>query len=279
MNYKLLMLCCLLCFFKVSAAQTSDSLKYRVIYNLTYQLDSTDVASQKSEITWLFLGDNSSIFLSKPLAMKDSLPKPTMADFSSERMKEYKAKTETDFDFKVMKGRDEQELYYTTHILDDKLFYTEPLGTLNWEIHPENKAISGYQVQKATTSFAGRNYVAWFTPEIPIPDGPYKFNGLPGLILSIEDTQLHYVFSFVGFQKLTEPVAFAITTEDSQKSTKKQLLDLKKRYDKDPISYINNYVGSGGKKITVTLTNQDKKDYLKARKAKLAKNNNPFELE
>tara|TARA_B100000929_G_scaffold290201_1_gene283026 strand:+ start:633 stop:1454 length:822 start_codon:yes stop_codon:yes gene_type:complete len=273
------MLGCLLCFFKVSADQASDSLKYKVIYKLSYQPDSTNVASQKSEITWLFLGDNSSIFLSKPLAMKDSLPKLSIADFSSERMKEYKAKTKTHFDFKVFKSGEEQQLYYTTKILDDKLFYTEPLGTPNWEIHPESKEIFGYQVQKATTSFAGRNYVAWFTPEIPIPDGPYKFNGLPGLILSIEDTQQHYAFSFVGFQKLTEPVAFAITTEDSQKSTKKQLLDLKKRYDKDPISYINNYVGSGGKKVTVTLTNQDKKDYLKARKAKLAKNNNPIELE
>jgi len=177
-----------------------------------------------------------------------------------------------------MKNREKQELYYATKILDDKLYYTQPIGTLNWEIHPENKNISDYKVQKATTTFGGRDYVAWFTTEIPIPDGPYKFNGLPGLILSIEDSQQHYVFNFVGFQLLNDPIASPITTTDYQKSTRKQLLDLKERYAEDPISYINNYVGSGGKKVTVTLNNQDKKDYLKERRAKLAKKNNPIEL-
>lgn len=33
--------------------------------------------------------------------------------------------------------------------------------------------------QKATCDFAGRKWIAWFTTEIPIQDGPYKFYGLP----------------------------------------------------------------------------------------------------
>jgi GLPGLI family protein len=50
-------------------------------------------------------------------------------------------------------------------------------------------------VKKATTEFAGRTYVAWYTTEISIADGPYKFHGLPGLILSIYDTNKHYQFT------------------------------------------------------------------------------------
>jgi GLPGLI family protein len=54
--------------------------------------------------------------------------------------------------------------------------------------------INGYKSQKAKTSYGGRNYEAWFTTQIPIPDGPYKFCGLPGLIIKISDSKNHYVF-------------------------------------------------------------------------------------
>ena len=52
----------------------------------------------------------------------------------------------------------------------------------------------GYDCRKATVDFAGRTYTAWFTPEIPLPFGPYKFGGLPGLILKIEDAERQFVW-------------------------------------------------------------------------------------
>ncbi len=56
-----------------------------------------------------------------------------------------------------------------------------------WKLSNEEKDIKGYNCKKAICFYRGRNYTAWFTPEIPIPEGPYKFKGLPGLILEIED--------------------------------------------------------------------------------------------
>ena len=44
-----------------------------------------------------------------------------------------------------------------------------------WTIAGDTASISGYNVQKATTHFGGRDWIAWFTPEIPYRDGPYKF--------------------------------------------------------------------------------------------------------
>ena len=68
--------------------------------------------------------------------------------------------------------------------------YSDSVPTLEWSFSDETTdSIMGYDCRKATVEFAGRNYTAWFTPEIPLPFGAYKFGGLPGLILKIEDAE------------------------------------------------------------------------------------------
>jgi|GEM_PF-662740 GLPGLI family protein len=71
---------------------------------------------------------------------------------------------------------------------------TEGIPALEWKIANEFKEISGFKAQKASCHFRGRDYTAWFTPEIPVPFGPWKLQGLPGLILSASDQQGDVVF-------------------------------------------------------------------------------------
>lgn len=73
--------------------------------------------------------------------------------------------------------------------------------------------------EKATTVFRGRTYEAWFTPDIPVSDGPWKFSGLPGLILEVHDSKNHYVFSCIGIRKVNVPIEtcnrkFTLTTRE-----------------------------------------------------------------
>ena len=70
---------------------------------------------------------------------------------------------------------------------DDVVLITEHIPKMDWELKDGEKEILGYLCKKATVSFRGRNYEAWYTRDLPIPDGPWKFNGLPGLILEIAD--------------------------------------------------------------------------------------------
>jgi GLPGLI family protein len=77
---------------------------------------------------------------------------------------------------------------------------TYPLN-FNWQLSNEQKRILSYSCQKATCTFRGRNYTAWFAPEIPIKEGPYKFGGLPGLILQMNDDSCQYTFTCIGIQK------------------------------------------------------------------------------
>lgn len=266
--------------FNFFQLQAQNELNYRVSYKLTYKLDSTDLESSKSEIMWLFANNESSLFLSRGAALKDSMSvNVSVADIGSERWKSRIKAAKTDFKYKIFKNKSKNKLGYGIKLMDDKLYYSQDIDKIQWEIQAEAKEIAGYQVQKATTSFAGRDYIAWFTPEIPLSDGPYKFAGLPGLIVEIRDTEDEYIFEFKGFEELDNPLEYHIVPKGFKEVKKKELLDLVSTYEKDPISYINNYVGASGTTVSIKIVGDDKKDYLKKQQEKLAKKNNPIELQ
>lgn len=101
-----------------------------------------------------------------------------------------------------------------------------------WEIAEEIKTYEDqYEVQKATTHFAGRDYVAWFTTDVPIQDGPYLFYGLPGLIVELYDTEKHYHFTMESMEKLDEPRLFSLPKKLDPVSKKEFQKILKKGYE------------------------------------------------
>lgn len=79
--------------------------------------------------------------------------------------------------------------------------YEEDWEKPEWEITDESKDIIGYQCFKAETDYRGRHWTAWFTPEIPIQDGPWKLCGLPGLILEAGDNHDEYHFLANGLKQ------------------------------------------------------------------------------
>lgn len=84
--------------------------------------------------------------------------------------------------------------------------FTEPCPPQQWELNIETTTILGYRCQKATCHWRGRDFVAWFTPDIPVKRGPWRFNGLPGLILKLYDTDHYYTFEAVNLKKTNEPM-------------------------------------------------------------------------
>lgn len=79
----------------------------------------------------------------------------------------------------------------------DNKFYqvTESAPKLIWTISEEHKKIDLYECNKATCSFRGRNYIAWFTTAIQTSFGPLKLHGLPGLILELIDEEKEVMLS------------------------------------------------------------------------------------
>jgi len=79
--------------------------------------------------------------------------------------------------------------------------YEENQPILEWKLENETKDILGYSCNKATVKYRGRKYTAWYSKEIPINNGPYIFQNLPGLILDIEDSKSNFHFTAIAMDK------------------------------------------------------------------------------
>ncbi|TAE11052.1 MAG: GLPGLI family protein [Bacteroidetes bacterium] len=95
---------------------------------------------------------------------------------------------------------EKKELYRFQPFIYDTMAIKAEYPTIAWQLQTEQKKISGFLANKAIGQFKGRTYEVWYTPEIPVAAGPWKLNGLPGLILEAYDTKRQVVFEFLGFQ-------------------------------------------------------------------------------
>lgn len=160
-------------------------------------------------------------------------------------------------------------------ITNSTINYLLPIDDkLEWKILSDQKNIGKYKSQKAETSYGGRIWNAWFTTELPFSDGPYIFNGLPGLIISISDSNNDYSFELIEVKKL-----------DKLFDVRSKLIKIDwKKYDYIARSYFNDPLDVNSKiGKTVTFTDaQGKKveisDVNKSMQETILNDNNPLEL-
>lgn len=156
--------------------------------------------------------------------------------------------------------------------------YTDSVPTLQWEFSPEEStSILGYECNKATADFAGRTYTAWFTSELPLPFGPYKFGGLPGLILKIEDSERQFVWEAVGFEKSNAPILQYTYQDGNDKRCSASDVDKTLvRYFQSPMAFM--IASMGGDSSRVHLVGKDGKEIDTAEAAKQSIPYKPLEI-
>ncbi|MCS4303003.1 GLPGLI family protein [Chryseobacterium sp. BIGb0232] len=91
----------------------------------------------------------------------------------------------------------------TSLILMNDFYSLKSNDKINWKLSDETKVDGQYTLQKATTDFGGRQWIAWFCKDINLSEGPYKFRGLPGLIFEIEDSKKNYLFKLAKSMKFS----------------------------------------------------------------------------
>ena len=111
----------------------------------------------------------------------------------------------------VYKNHPAGALTVTDYLREDKVTYVDTLNGQAWTLNDSTKEVLGYTCQQATCDFRGRRWTAWFAPDIPVSDGPWKLGGLPGLILEAYDHGHQYTFTTVGLEQVKdEPIVFTL---------------------------------------------------------------------
>ena len=93
---------------------------------------------------------------------------------------------------------------------------------IDWKIQEDTISIGNFKCKKAIGDFRGRSYIVWFTEEIPLPYGPWKLYGLPGLILQAEDTEKMFT---VRFKSIEYPTSQAFEVNKPIEKETKTLKD------------------------------------------------------
>lgn len=162
-----------------------------LVYDFTFKIEGDKVETQKY---FLDITPEKSIFRTARRKKSDSLLNTTgkgLAIYTKSVFDLYLTKEMSSNIFKkqivIPIGRDK--------------FFIEINEKLDWKIKNETASIEGIKCQKAEVKYAGRDWVAWFTSDFPIPEGPYYFHGLPGLIVQINDINDEFIFKLSEIKK------------------------------------------------------------------------------
>lgn len=200
--------------------QSSDSI-YRAVYNLeeiyTFVDDTLDFKTRK-DILHLELLPNRSFCYSKHTWFTDSLKKQpdgekiwmmlfqaaynsSNRDPSQEPSYPHKRNT-----FQISKSHQDSNMRVIDYFNEQYYEYQEAMPNYKWNITDSIKQINGFTCISAECHVYGRDWTVWFCPELPWADGPWKFSGLPGLVVAAYDSNCYYKFELSKIYPITNPV-------------------------------------------------------------------------
>lgn len=143
-------------------------------------------------------------------------------------------------------------------------YYDEPFSEINWVIAEDStKTILDYQCVMATADYHGRNWIVWFTPEIPMQDGPWKFCGLPGLIMEASEPSGQHRFTVTGIETSSQPI-YPVFSTKYEKMNRLDMLRAERHYRENSNAMFKAATGyelGGG--VDAPVTEESRKyDYL-----------------
>ncbi len=260
----------------------------RFTYEYKFVKDSTEQSKVTTEIMDLDITAKGSKFYSSNSKIADSI--------LSER-RNYSSKS---YDYsgvifgKVQEVVEKLYPHFKTYLfinLDQNTYKVEDGRKLVWKILPEKEIIGNLETQKATTELYGRTWNAWFSTSLPFQDGPYKFNGLPGLIVKISDRSQSHVFELKEIKNLPKDYDWKSVAEKNSYTKPVSLNEDKykkvyQNYRKNPVAGMRQMMNRSG--VTIEMRDENgkvldiKKELLEEEKSTLEefkKDNNLLEID
>lgn len=239
--YKLSLFLLLFVFFRLDAQNNVDTSVYLCKYTFEWQKDTGNMFSKSYDRMYLEIGKKSSTFYSYYhfLGLQN-----LEADIKAQKSIEY--------------IRDNSPTYYPNseseiiiHNFDTKQFkvidkltgngitycYLDSVEIPVWTLAKDTLTILNHLCQMAITTFKGRDYIAWFAPDIPTNTGPWQFTGLPGLILRIHDTKNQISFGATELVSTKPSNVAEIQYPGCLQITKSKLRELKRMKEEDRLAF------------------------------------------
>lgn len=207
---------------KLVCAQKNNLATHKIIYTGYIDLNSTTPKSPDLENTVLFNNERAISWNSvtknfKPHNNDSSIAVVPKAKMLSSVFKDYKTS--------------QMVFEYSSILLKDKNnFYSDDLIPMQWVITNRTKQIDSMECVKALTIFRGRAYSAWFNSNIPVSEGPWKFGGLPGLIIELYDEEKNIYWKLKTFTLSNEEMIIAPQSKGGFMLLKKEFNDGYRKY-------------------------------------------------
>lgn len=167
----------------------------------------------------------------------------TRGAYMSGKLNEMPRRDGTYYIFKSM--TDGKMRYYDMNGVE-KYCYEEEIPHIDWDLAEDTKTILGYECQKATGNLHGRKWEVWFTPEVPVMNGPWKFSGLPGLILEATDDSGLYNFTATGIQQTGRLIIPMYSADDYEKISRTEFLKAQRQFTDNPLGTLNTQLSTSG---------------------------------
>lgn len=194
--YKQLIQILSLFFFIISFSQTNkiDSLRGDFTYLLQYRPNKVNKDYVIKELFSLQVSDDKAFFSSVNKLKMDSAFSSQFKKNSSTINLDFRNLPKSQSNYLIVQTIDSSNFYESIGMT--LLMYTNPVIN-KWKLTNETKVVNSINCKKAELHYKGRDWIAWYSDEIPFPFGPFKFSGLPGLIIKITDKTGDYDFELV----------------------------------------------------------------------------------
>lgn len=176
-------------------------------YDCTYEY-KVDAGLGETYATMLQIGENISKFSDYTSYCIDSISAAPVKDEGAiKEMTKKRMNSTYFFDCAVWQNSPEGKITVVQEVVPHMMGYEEPMEQIEWTLCDESAdTICGYACGKATARYGGREWTAWYAPEIPVSAGPWKLHGLPGLILAAKDSDGLHTFNAISFREGGTPI-------------------------------------------------------------------------
>ena len=232
---RLLLILLFMSFSALSYAEKLDTVVYRIIYN-------SDMKSHKESIMYhetahLDIGENVTYFYS--LQFSNYMDAMNRIGRSSTKIGSNPGWGDLPgLSFYLYRNYPSKgKSTYCHYIHEPRIFYyEEDIPQIDWHLVPGDTTLLGYQCQKATCKFRGRDWTVYYTMDIPISEGPWKLCGLPGLVMYAADSKGDFTFTCIGIESPNE-AEIVVDKSKWQKVEKKKLNKMLIEYYDDTLAW------------------------------------------